>query len=147
MATIDPVKGLRYTVLAGVLVLVVWSATTALERSEDPPTDQGQTAPAPLVEQLAEDGPVQVVGVMGTYGADPGPVRAVIRTTQEEGYLQGTDADFRVRHAVITCERVAFQSWDWEKQVDADVANGVAPRAARTIANLLESEFCEALDL
>lgn len=100
-----------------------------------------------LPDHLLGDAPIRVTGVVGAYSAAPGPVRTLVRLTQRNGYLRGTDADFRIKHAVITCERVVHQNWTWDQQVPADVANGVNQQAAQEFADLLEREFCPALGL
>lgn len=100
-----------------------------------------------LPDHLLGDAPIRVTGVVGAYSAAPGPVRTLVRLTQRNGYLRGTDADFRIKHAVITCERVVHQSWTWDQQVPVDVANGVNQQAAQEFADLLEREFCPALGL
>lgn len=104
-------------------------------------------SPSPLPDHLKGNDPIPLDGVIGSYTAAPQPVRALVRLTDEIGYLPNTPADFRIKHGVITCERVAFQSWTWDQQVDGDVANGVAQQTAQEFADLLEREFCSALGL
>lgn len=123
------------------------SPTPDADGSDPSATSGAMDADATVPEHLRGDNPLRLDGVIGSYSTAPGPVRTLVRLTDRNGYLRGTDADFRVKHAVITCERVAHQGWTWEQQVSGDVANGIAEATAQEFADLLASDFCPSLGL
>lgn len=123
------------------------SPTPDADRSGPSTTPGTVEADATVPEHLRGDGPLRLDGVIGSYSTAPGPVRTLVRLTDRNGYLRGTEADFRVKHAVITCERVAHQGWTWEQQVSGDVANGIAEATAQEFADLLASDLCPSLGL
>ncbi|QCX28933.1 hypothetical protein [Nocardioides jishulii] len=90
---------------------------------------------------------IPVTGALDDYQAPADAARKLLRVTERVKYLEGyPDAD-RLKHAVVVCEKVAFQDWTWQQQVDGDVAFEVPRRSATRFAELLEGEFCEAIGL
>lgn len=90
---------------------------------------------------------IPVTGALDDYQAPADAAKKLLQVTERVKYLEGyPDAD-RLKHAVVVCEKVAFQDWTWKQQVDGDVAFEVPRRSATRFAELLEDEFCEAIGL
>ena len=117
-ATEEAVRSLRSLILAGERYRQVMSNYVGLGVTEAQAVsyltvhgDQGQNelaaglglssgASTALVDRLERQ------GIAERYPHPSDRRRTLVRLTDRNGYLRGTDADFRVKHAVITCERV-----------------------------------------
>ncbi|GGD11923.1 hypothetical protein [Nocardioides daphniae] len=168
---IAPLRILLVVALLSVMGFLGWASTWPEDEGDDSNRVAVPTAPQPLEESVgepksddgAQDGAegdgedvaignpradtIPATGALGDYQVPIDAGKKLLRVVERIRYLDGYSDGDRLKHAIVVCEKVAFQGWTWQQQVAGDVAFEVPDRTASRFAEHLEVEFCPAVRL
>lgn len=164
---IGPLRIVLAVAVMSVVGFLGWASTWPEGESDDSNRVAVPTAPQPLEDSVGEpksgdesdedpqDVPIgnpradtiPATGALGDYQVPIEAGKKLLRVVTRVKYLDGYSDGDRLKHAIVVCEKVAFQDWTWEQQVAGDVAFKVPDRAATAFAEHLEVEFCPAVGL